>query len=257
MPATARVPLGPATVNRKWWIDLNSGTYEIPVWTPVNGITDFTPGYEPSLQDDSDFDSLGAGSDVVTAYKWSIELTVARKVKADDPEAYDPGQEALRTAASKKTGLANVVDIRWYEMNLDDDGEVIGPLTEAHRGFAAAQFAHEGGAYDALSTATITLSGRGAYEDIEHPEATAAVPEVLALSPATGPDAGGTLVLISGNGFTGAEEVLFGAEEAEFAVLNDNQIYAVAPAQTAGAVAVSVENATGVSTVNLNYVYTE
>ena len=55
MPATARVPLGPATVNRKWWIDLNSGTYEIPVWTPVNGITDFTPGYEPSLQDDSDF----------------------------------------------------------------------------------------------------------------------------------------------------------------------------------------------------------
>ncbi len=142
-------------------------------------------------------------------------------------------------------------------MNVDDDGNIIGPLGEAHRGFAAAQFAHEGGAYDALSTATITLSGRGAYEDIEHPEATTAVPEVLALSPATGPDAGGTLVLISGNGFTGAEEVLFGAEEAEFAVLNDNQIYAVAPAQTAGAVAVSVENATGVSTVNLNYVYTE
>ena len=149
-----------------------------------------------------------AGSDVVTAYKWSIELTVARKVKADDP-GVRPRPEALRTAASKKTGLANVVDIRWYEMNLDDNGEVIGPLTEAHRGFAAAQFAHEGGAYDALSTATITLSGRGAYEDIEHPEATPAVPQVLALSPDTGPDSGGTLVLISGDGFSGPSGALW------------------------------------------------
>jgi hypothetical protein len=116
MPATTKVPLGASTTVRKWYLDVNTGTIAAPVWVGVFGITEFKPGLEPQLQDDSDFDSEGFQSQTKTAEAWSCELKIARKVTVASPTAYDPGQEFLRSKAIGKMGPANSVNIRYYEM---------------------------------------------------------------------------------------------------------------------------------------------
>jgi hypothetical protein len=81
--------------------------------------------------------------------------------------------------------------------------------------------------------------------------AAAAAPAVTAVSPSTGSTAGGTVVTVSGSGFTGASAVLFGATPAaSFFVNGDGQLTAVAPSQAAGAVDVTVVTPTGTSAVS-------
>ena len=58
------------------------------------------------------------------------------------------------------------------------------------------------------------------------------LPAVTALSPSSGPSAGGTSVTITGSGFTGATKVVFGSVAAtSFSVVSATQITAVSPAQ--------------------------
>jgi len=73
------------------------------------------------------------------------------------------------------------------------------------------------------------------------------VPTVISISPSSGPVTGGTVVTVSGTGFTGATAVTFGATPATFYfVLSDTQILAIAPAGT-GTVQVTVTTAAGTS----------
>ena len=106
---TTKVPLGPTTLNRKWYLDVNTGTFATPIWTGVFGVTDFKPINNGDLQDDSDFDGGGYKSQVQTAIEWGIELKVKRAVTTASPTAYDPGQEVLRLA-SLGLGTGNSVD---------------------------------------------------------------------------------------------------------------------------------------------------
>jgi hypothetical protein len=76
-------------------------------------------------------------------------------------------------------------------------------------------------------------------------------PVVTAISPASGPAAGGTVVTITGANFTGATGVRFGATAATtFTVHSATQITATAPAGS-GTVDVTVNGPTGTSTTNL------
>jgi IPT/TIG domain/PASTA domain len=69
------------------------------------------------------------------------------------------------------------------------------------------------------------------------------LPGISSLSPASGPTAGGTSVTIAGHDFTGATAVSFGgAPAASFTGDSDNQITAVSPPGSPGAVDVSVKN---------------
>lgn len=71
-------------------------------------------------------------------------------------------------------------------------------------------------------------------------------PVITAISPASGPIAGGTLVTITGTGFTGATAVKFGATAAtSFTVVSDTQITAASPAQANSVVQVSVTTPLG------------
>jgi hypothetical protein len=73
-------------------------------------------------------------------------------------------------------------------------------------------------------------------------------PQVSKLAPKTGPAAGGTSVAITGNGFTGASAVHFGATAAtSFVVNSGTSITALAPAGTAGSVDVTVTGPGGTS----------
>lgn len=163
MPATTKTPLGASTTNRKWYLDVNTGTTAVPAWVGVFGITDFTPGLDNTLQDDSDYDSDGYKSQTKTASQWTVTGTVARKVTAADPEAYDPGQEVLRLAGDEN-GVDNAVHVRWYEM------EPGGPRVEAYEGHGAVSWSPNGGATDALSSAGFTITGQGKRTPIAHPD---------------------------------------------------------------------------------------
>lgn len=164
MTATVKEPLGASTTNRKWYLDVNTGTSGAPVWLGVFGITEFKPTVDPNFEDDSDFDSEGAKSSTKTAYGWGVEAKLARKVTTDDATAYDPGQEFLR-AKSDELGAANSVQIRFYEM------EPGGPREEAYVGMVGVDWQPDGGPMTALSTVAVNLRGQGARTPIAHPDA--------------------------------------------------------------------------------------
>lgn len=82
------------------------------------------------------------------------------------------------------------------------------------------------------------------------------IPDVRAITPATGPTAGGTRVTLSGFNFTEASRVRFGnTPAASVTVDSPRQITAVAPAGAAGRVNVTVENEGGASEDPLEFVY--
>jgi RHS repeat-associated protein len=72
------------------------------------------------------------------------------------------------------------------------------------------------------------------------------VPTVTAITPATGSTKGGTSVTITGSGFTGATSVTFGTvSAASFKVKSMTEVTAVAPAETAGPVNITVITPSG------------
>lgn len=85
----------------------------------------------------------------------------------------------------------------------------------------------------------------------------AGTPTVAALSPDTGSTAGGLVVTVSGDEFTSASEVRFGATSASFTVIDDQTLRAVTPAQAAGAVSVRVATEGGSSSEGPVFVYAE
>jgi hypothetical protein len=81
-------------------------------------------------------------------------------------------------------------------------------------------------------------------------------PQVGALNPNAGPAEGGTIVTITGSGFTGATSVKFGGTEASFTVDTDTQITATSPGGSPDTVDVTVTNAIGTSDINSNDKFT-
>ena len=75
-------------------------------------------------------------------------------------------------------------------------------------------------------------------------------PAVRAVSPSSGPVVGGTLVTITGSGFTGASRVVFGGlASTSFKVVSDTSITATSPAQPSGVLNTYVVTPVGTSAV--------
>ena len=157
-----RVPLGTSTLNRDWYLDVDTASSaSAPTWAGVFGITNFQYTISANNADDGDFDSGGWDSSTKTSQGWSVVATVSRKLQSDvTPAAYDPGQEFLRTA-SDQYGNAGRVHIRWYK---NDDAKV-----EAYDGWAIVDWAPQGGDRNALDTVQVTLTGQGARAAITFP----------------------------------------------------------------------------------------
>ncbi len=83
-------------------------------------------------------------------------------------------------------------------------------------------------------------------------------PAVTSISPSTGSSAGGTFVTVDGSNFGTGTAVLFGTTPAQSVrVVSSSQLQAVTPEQTAGQVAVMVENSDGqVTDVPAGFTYT-
>jgi len=246
MPSVARTALGAGGLARRWYLDVNTGTHAAPTWIAVNGVEDFKAPLDPSVQDDSDYDSGGYKSSTITAIGWSIDLKLARKVTVASPTVYDPGAEVLR-AASVLMGASNRVEVRWYEMTTS------GPKVEAYQGYAAVSWSEDGGGMDALASVSVTLTGQGEREAITHPDGAAVVPVLYSVDPAVGIQAGGTLHVVSGTGFfaAGVDDVVavtLGVTDCPtFVTHSDNELTFLAPAKAAGPFVVYVTNAVGPS----------
>lgn len=164
MAATTKVPLAGTTSNRKWYLDVNTGTVETPVWTGVFGITEQKRIQDSSTQDDSDMDNGGWKSEAVTALKHGFEGKVRRAPTAASATVYDPGQEKIRTTALL-TGTKNRLQYRCYEMEED------GPRVESYQGFASCVWNPDGGNMEQLDTVSFKLLGQGRLTTPAHPAA--------------------------------------------------------------------------------------
>ena len=248
-PVPARVQLGPATLIRDWYLDVNTGTTAAPVWTGVFGIETFKPNQNATWKDTSDFDSGGFKSSTATALEWGLEIKVSDKLQSGAP-AYDPGQEVLRACAGT-FGPASSIEIRYYKMDA--------AKSKAFQGTVGVEFNPDGGAMDDVDKNSFKLIGQSQRNDITHPDTVASVPVIYSFTPITGPAAGGTLVTIKGTGFTGTvlvTGVKFATTNAtSWNVVDDDTIVATAPAHVAGAVAIVVTNATGPSITGPTYLY--
>lgn len=233
-----RSPLGASTTTRKWWLDVRA--VGATTWLGLFGIGEMKANPATATeQDDSDYDGEGYKSSTVTALTHGVEGKLHRKTLASDQQAYDPGQELLRTTALKM-GAGNRIEYRLYEM------EPNGPRVEAYQGFASVTWTPDGGSMDALDTVSFALKGQGRLVPTAHPEGVEATPVISSILPSGA--AAGSQVVIQGDHFTGlsgAASVKFGATNATgYTVLDDETILATVPAGAAGEVTVTVGTAT-------------
>jgi hypothetical protein len=151
-----------AALARKWVLQVDTTPESLTAsWVQVKGLAGFTPKLDSTLQDDSDYDSGGWGSQAKTAMAWSLEVKLVRKYAFGDPSSYDVGQEVIRAAADA-FGSDATVHVRWY----DREG---GP--EAYVGYAQVTWSPDGGKTDDLETVTATLTGQGARTPTVNPAA--------------------------------------------------------------------------------------
>ncbi|MDQ3643857.1 MAG: IPT/TIG domain-containing protein, partial [Actinomycetota bacterium] len=102
-----------------------------------------------------------------------------------------------------------------------------------------------------LGGGKVLVAGGAPTAELFDPAATLPAPTVSAVEPRRGRAAGGTRVVITGSGFRGASEVLFGPRAASSFIVNSStQITARAPGGTQGTVHVRVENSGGPSPVS-------
>ncbi|MFZ5637891.1 MAG: IPT/TIG domain-containing protein [Pseudomonadota bacterium] len=84
---------------------------------------------------------------------------------------------------------------------------------------------------------------------MSHDVSSGSTAAITAISPAQGPTTGGTLVTITGSGFTGATAVQFGVVGANPVTVTDTEVTVLSPAQALGTVDVRVNVPTGLSPI--------
>lgn len=163
-------------------------------WTPVRGITNYTPpGVSKDRQDDSDFDSGSWASQVATGL--SYEFTGTVKVPRASMAA-DPGQAILR-AAGKNVAEGGFVHFRTWKRG----------AATGIQGVAEVSFTEGGGSRTDLTTAEISGTGRGATIEFA---VTAATPiNATANAILNGTAVGAVQVTAGGTGYTTAPTVVF------------------------------------------------
>lgn len=144
------------TINSAWRLDVDVSATETPDFVQVRAMSNFVPAINDTIQDASDYDSEGWGSDARTLRKWQITGTVLRKVDPAD-DSYDPGQEKLRSAA----GDGSIVTVQFYDRT--------SASAEAYEGDAIVQWNPQGGDVSGLQAVNFTLLGQGARREITNP----------------------------------------------------------------------------------------
>ncbi len=113
----------------------------------------------------------------------------------------------------------------------------------------------EGGIDDRAGNVPVAVAA-SAWMTLVQRRAALPAPTLTAVSPVSGPTAGGTLVTLTGNNFTGATSVTFGgAAGTGLTVVTNTTITVTTPAGAAGAVAVAISTGSGTATLAASYTY--
>jgi hypothetical protein len=226
-------------------VDVNpSGTAD---WQPLIGVEECKPGRMARKDKDEAYDDLGAERSAITGSSWTLDLKVIHRT-ATDGVTFNAVQEHLRVKSEASDAFTGEAHVRWFDRS---------GTGEAWEGRCLVDWTPDGGNGGARDLITVKLTGQGGRAAIANPNGSP-LPVVSALSPATGPAAGGTLVTIKGRKLTGATSITFGGTAAtSFTVLDDTRIVAVSPAKVAGNADVVVTTPGGVSanTTADNYLY--
>lgn len=154
-PVLTPSSVGVSQLASRFALQVDTGSSESPTWTTVFGVSNLQPNVDYTMQDNSDYDSDGWGSDFPTQRKWSLALTLRDKLYDDTQDA---GQAALQTAAD---GL-DQVHVRWFDRNGG---------AEAYEGYAYVQWQPQGGDVTTEATTNVTLNGQGSRTTISNPVA--------------------------------------------------------------------------------------
>jgi hypothetical protein len=112
------------------------------------------------------------------------------------------------------------------------------------------------GSAETVDVTVTTAGGTSATSAVDQYTYVSA-PTITGISPANGQTAGGTSIIITGTGFTGATAVKFGSTNATgFTVNSATQITATSPAGAAGSVDITVTTAGGTSITNASDQFT-
>lgn len=234
----------------EYGLDVNLGTYDVPVWQPVRRISGFQPTPTPTTQDAQTYDDLGAANSDVTGWSWTLAFNVQVN-RSIATGLYLAEVEALlaRTKPTAK-GEAAVIDVRWYHK---PESGAANP-TDAGRGFATVAYTRQNtGPAGEIEVLAVTLTGKGPYEEISNPFAGWDVDEpsistVTAAPPATNPAGTGDQVIITGVNFSGTTGVTIDSiAMASFTAISSTTIVAVLPSDDAGTVNVVVTTPEGAS----------
>lgn len=231
---------------RRYRLEVNTGTEVAPNWELFPGIVEFKPNNEPTLEDDNDFEGGGALAVTKTAQQWTLEVKFSYKIVNATGQVNEIHEFVEEKSESYPPD--SVIHLRYYDRN----GVISG-----REGFAEIQWEPEGGEVTDLDQVTATFTASSASPQllrITNPANANPAAQVTAVSPATGPAAGGgSVVTITGVNFIdgsgdAASAVHFGATAAtDFEVYSTTTIAALAPAHAAGLVNVRVTTSAGQS----------
>ncbi|ROO51078.1 IPT/TIG domain-containing protein [Micromonospora sp. Llam0] len=242
------------TLARTHRLDADTATYPAVQYQQVYGQEDLKLIEELRTEEDEMHEGAGAMRETNTGYSWRLELKLAYSTNLAGT-SIDAVHAFLRSRF--KMHRAQRVEeaefgVRFYNRDGLDSGH-----DHEGRCYVKSWTMPGGKGADRID---VVLQGQGALTDITNPAADL-TPVVTGLDPATGAEAGGEIINIFGQHFKAggvdATDVDFGANAADFTVVNDSHIVAVAPAGTS-TVQVQVTNATGASadTAADNYIYT-
>lgn len=241
-----RVPLPAGTTLGKsyeYGLDVNLGTYADPIWQSVRRMSAWQPSTPGTTTDVASYDDLGSPNEDITGRTFGASFTVQGN-RSLSTGRYLPELDAMVNAAKRK-GEAAVLDVRWYhkpELGTPDP-------TDAGRSFVTVEVTRSNTDNTGVEVKSITLTGKGEFEDIANPfagwEVTA--PTIQSVTPAGA--LSGDLVTINGSGFLDASAVTFDTIASDdFQVINGATIVALVPTDDAGTVPVVVTTPGGVST---------
>jgi len=190
-------------------------------------------------------------------------------------EVYDPATDTWTSKAPMPTPrqvfAANAVNGQLFAIGGDPGGgvaqtavnEVYDPSTDTWTTAAPMPTARYEMASGVIGTTIFVVGGatgfgNGVQQTVNEAFSVGTTPTVTAVSPTGGPLAGGTGVIVTGSGFTGATAVNFGPTPASsFTVNSDSQITATSPAAASvGPVDVTVTTPSGTSATSAADRYT-
>ncbi|WP_405956119.1 phage tail tube protein [Streptomyces phaeochromogenes] len=152
-------PTDVTALARRWRLEINMGTVDVPDWQLCPAIVEFQPEFEPNFEDSGTYDDEGWDDSDKTGMGWKITAKFNRK-KSADSTIYHPVHEKLRTTALLGWGADSKIPVRW----MDRDG-----MPEAYQGNALVKWAPEGGEKNDLDQVEVELTGSGKLLEIDNP----------------------------------------------------------------------------------------